>query len=74
MPDTAPLRLPEGWITRHRWAAALPMLSKNTRNFELAFQEYNKSFRPFIEEVQADVVNFGWTCLCQKPKKPFKRE
>jgi 2-polyprenyl-6-methoxyphenol hydroxylase-like FAD-dependent oxidoreductase len=27
--------------------------------FELAFQEYNESFRPFIEEVQANVVSFG---------------
>ena len=31
------------------------MLSKETvGDFELAFHEYNKSFRPFIEEVQAN--------------------
>jgi 2-polyprenyl-6-methoxyphenol hydroxylase-like FAD-dependent oxidoreductase len=28
-------------------------------DFELAFQEYNKSFRPFIEEVQANAVKFS---------------
>jgi 2-polyprenyl-6-methoxyphenol hydroxylase-like FAD-dependent oxidoreductase len=30
---------------------------KNHGNFELAFQDYNESFRPFIEEVQANAVN-----------------
>ena len=28
-------------------------------NYALAFQEYNHSFRAYIEEVQSDVVNFG---------------
>lgn len=28
-------------------------------NFELAFQNYNTTLRPFIEQVQADAVNFG---------------
>ena len=32
-------------------------------NYESAFQEYNHSFRPFIEEVQADVVHFGVEAL-----------
>ncbi len=30
---------------------------KNHGNFELAFQEYNESFRPFIEDVQANAVS-----------------
>lgn len=30
---------------------------KNHGNFELAFQDYNESFRPFIEEVQANALN-----------------
>jgi 2-polyprenyl-6-methoxyphenol hydroxylase-like FAD-dependent oxidoreductase len=34
------------------WALA-DALQKNNYNFELAFQEYNKNLRPFIEEVQA---------------------
>jgi 2-polyprenyl-6-methoxyphenol hydroxylase-like FAD-dependent oxidoreductase len=31
--------------------------AKNRGNFELAFQDYNKSFRPFIEDVQANAAN-----------------
>jgi 2-polyprenyl-6-methoxyphenol hydroxylase-like FAD-dependent oxidoreductase len=29
-------------------------LQKHNGNFELAFQDYNKNLRPFIEEVQAE--------------------
>jgi 2-polyprenyl-6-methoxyphenol hydroxylase-like FAD-dependent oxidoreductase len=32
---------------------------KHPENFERAFQEYNDSLRPFVEEVQAHAVNFG---------------
>jgi 2-polyprenyl-6-methoxyphenol hydroxylase-like FAD-dependent oxidoreductase len=31
--------------------------AKNRGNFELAFKDYNKSFRPFIEDVQAKAAN-----------------
>ena len=31
--------------------------AKHHGNFELAFQDYNDTFRPFIEQVQADAVN-----------------
>jgi 2-polyprenyl-6-methoxyphenol hydroxylase-like FAD-dependent oxidoreductase len=31
--------------------------AKNRGNFELAFKDYNKSFRPFIEDVQANAAN-----------------
>lgn len=31
--------------------------AKNHGNFELAFQDYNKNFRPFIEDVQANAAN-----------------
>lgn len=40
-------------------AALADAFQKCHGNFELAFQEYNESFRPFIEEVQANVVSFG---------------
>jgi len=40
-------------------AALANAFQKCHGNFELAFREYNESFRPFIEEVQADVVSFG---------------
>jgi 2-polyprenyl-6-methoxyphenol hydroxylase-like FAD-dependent oxidoreductase len=35
-------------------AALADAFQKNHGNFELAFHEYNKSFRPFIEEVQTN--------------------
>ncbi|MEK3720739.1 FAD-dependent monooxygenase [Paenibacillus sp. FSL H8-0034] len=35
-------------------AALADAFQRNHGNFELAFQEYNKSFRPFIEGVQAN--------------------
>ena len=34
-------------------AALADALQKHDENFELAFQDYNKNLRPFIEEVQA---------------------
>ncbi|MFB5763247.1 FAD-dependent monooxygenase [Paenibacillus medicaginis] len=37
-------------------AALADAFQKCHGNFELAFQEYNKSFRPFIEEVQANAA------------------
>ncbi|MBP2000039.1 2-polyprenyl-6-methoxyphenol hydroxylase-like FAD-dependent oxidoreductase [Paenibacillus shirakamiensis] len=41
-------------------AAALADAFHTTNgDFELAFQDYNKRFRPFIEEVQENVINFG---------------
>lgn len=38
-------------------------------NYELAFQEYNHSFRPFIEEIQAEVVSFGVEALIPRSEE-----
>ncbi|PSL29044.1 FAD-dependent monooxygenase [Chitinophaga ginsengisoli] len=38
-------------------------------NYELAFKEYNKTFRPFIEEIQAEVVNFGVEMLIPRTEE-----
>ena len=32
-------------------------LEKHKGNYELAFNDYNKELRPFIEEVQAEAIN-----------------
>lgn len=40
-------------------AALADAFEKCNGNYEMAFLEYNKNFRPFIEEVQAGVVDFG---------------
>jgi len=39
-------------------AALADAFRKWDGDFELAFQEYNESFRPFIEECQANAVTF----------------
>lgn len=44
-------------------AALADAFQNNKGNYVLAFQEYNKNFRPFIEEVQANAVNFGLEIL-----------
>jgi 2-polyprenyl-6-methoxyphenol hydroxylase-like FAD-dependent oxidoreductase len=38
-------------------------------NYEQAFQEYNHNFRPFIEEIQAEVVNFGLAALIPRSQE-----
>jgi 2-polyprenyl-6-methoxyphenol hydroxylase-like FAD-dependent oxidoreductase len=41
-------------------AAALgDAFEKHPGDFEAAFREYNESLRPFVEEVQAQAVQFG---------------
>ena len=54
-------------------AALADAFQKCHGNFELAFQEYNKSFRPFIEEVQAGVVNFGLEILIPRTEEAIRK-
>jgi len=44
-------------------AALADAFEKNKGDFELAFQDYNRDFRPFIEEVQEAAVKFGLEML-----------
>jgi 2-polyprenyl-6-methoxyphenol hydroxylase-like FAD-dependent oxidoreductase len=53
-------------------AALAGAFEKYPGNFVLAFQEYDKSFRPFIEEVQADVVNFGLEMLMPQTEEAIR--
>ncbi|GAB2684952.1 FAD-dependent monooxygenase [Mucilaginibacter koreensis] len=46
---------------------------KHPDNFELAFQEYNQSFRPFIEQVQADVVMYNLDVLVPKTEEAIRQ-
>jgi 2-polyprenyl-6-methoxyphenol hydroxylase-like FAD-dependent oxidoreductase len=50
-------------------AALADAFQKCHDDFELAFQEYNNSFRPFIEEVQAGVVEFGLDALIPRTEE-----
>lgn len=54
-------------------AALADVLQKYPDDLELAFQEYNQSFRPFIEEVQAGVINFGLDMLMPKTEEAIRK-
>jgi len=66
-------------------AALADALAKHPGDFSRAFKEYDESFRPFIEQVQADAVRFGLEGLCPRTEEaiwkrnalaliPFERE
>lgn len=50
-------------------AALADSFEKYNGNFELAFQDYNLSLRPFIEQVQSEVVDFGLDVLIPKTEE-----
>jgi 2-polyprenyl-6-methoxyphenol hydroxylase-like FAD-dependent oxidoreductase len=54
-------------------AALADAFEKCHGDFEWAFREYNTSFRPFIEEVQAGVVNFGLEGLMPKTEEAIRK-
>ncbi len=46
---------------------------KHPDDFEQAFAEYDASFRPFIEKVQADAVRFGLEGLCPRTEEAIRK-
>ena len=48
-------------------------IQKHNGNYELAFQDYNNNFRPFIEEVQADAVRTGLEMLILKTEEAIHK-
>lgn len=50
-------------------AALADALENCNADYEKAFDEYNRSFRPFIEEIQAEVVDFGLDILIPKTEE-----
>jgi 2-polyprenyl-6-methoxyphenol hydroxylase-like FAD-dependent oxidoreductase len=50
-------------------AALADAFDKCNGNFEKAFLEYDRSFRPFVEQVQSEVVDFGLDMLIPKTKE-----
>jgi 2-polyprenyl-6-methoxyphenol hydroxylase-like FAD-dependent oxidoreductase len=53
-------------------AALADAFKKCGGNFELAFQEYNESFRPFVEKIQHDAIEFGLTFLLPKTAEAIR--
>ena len=54
-------------------AALADAFQEHPGNFELAFGAYNESFRPFIEQVQADAVRFGLEALCPRTEEGIRK-
>lgn len=54
-------------------AALADAFDKNKGNYELAFQDYNQSFRPFIEEIQADAVRVGLESLVPRTEEAIRK-
>ena len=54
-------------------AALADAFQKHHGNFELAFQDYNESFRPYVEEVQANAANNLDTLVPQTEEAIHKR-
>ena len=50
-------------------AALADAFEKCHGDFESAFKEYNHSFRPFIEEIQAGVIEFGLDVLIPRTEE-----
>jgi 2-polyprenyl-6-methoxyphenol hydroxylase-like FAD-dependent oxidoreductase len=46
---------------------------KHPGNFETAFQEYNDSLRPFVEDVQAQAVSFGLEMFVPRSDEALRR-
>ncbi|RFS16797.1 FAD-dependent monooxygenase [Emticicia sp. C21] len=54
-------------------AALADAFQKHNGDFERAFQDYNKSFRPFIEEVQAEAVRMGLESLLPATEEAIRK-
>jgi 2-polyprenyl-6-methoxyphenol hydroxylase-like FAD-dependent oxidoreductase len=54
-------------------AALADAFEKCHGNYELAFKEYNENFRPFIEEVQATVVDFGLNAFIPRTEEAIRK-
>lgn len=54
-------------------AALADAMQKHNGNFELAFQDYNKNFRPFLEEIQAEAVRMGLETLLPSTEEAIQK-
>ena len=54
-------------------AALADAFEKTGENYEIAFQDYNKTFRPFIEEVQERVLTIGLDVLVPRTEEAIRK-
>jgi len=55
-------------MARQHWRMLL-----HNGNCELAFQAYNQNFRPFIEEVQIVVIDFGMDAFLPRTEEAIRK-
>ena len=53
--------------------ALVDAFQKHPGSFEAAFREYNDSLRPFVEDVQAQAVNFGLEMFVPRSEEALQR-
>ncbi len=53
-------------------AALADALQKYPGDYEAAFQEYNDSLRPFIDEIQAHAVEFGLQTFAPRSEEAIR--
>jgi 2-polyprenyl-6-methoxyphenol hydroxylase-like FAD-dependent oxidoreductase len=54
-------------------AALADAFEKCNGDYKLAFEEYNTSFHPFVEEIQEGVVNYNLDALIPKTEEEIRR-
>jgi 2-polyprenyl-6-methoxyphenol hydroxylase-like FAD-dependent oxidoreductase len=54
-------------------AALADAFQRHNGNFELAFRDYDRDFRPFIEQVQAEAVRVGLETLVPRTEQAIRK-
>lgn len=54
-------------------AALADAFEKCNGNYKLTFKKYDNDFRPFVEEIQAEVVNFGLDVFLPKTDEAIRK-
>ena len=54
-------------------AALSDAFAKHPGDFEAAFQQYDRSFRPFVEKVQAEAIEFGLETFAPRSEEAIRR-
>jgi len=54
-------------------AALADAFEKCNGDYKLAFQEYNTKFRPFVEQLQADVINYNLDVFIPKTEEDIRK-
>jgi 2-polyprenyl-6-methoxyphenol hydroxylase-like FAD-dependent oxidoreductase len=54
-------------------AALADALQKHPGDFRMAFQEYDERFRPTVEEIQSNAIEFGLEMVMPRSEEAIQR-